>query len=544
MTADTTDHTGPELLDPAQEPPLDRYCDVVMKGGVTDGVVYPWAVMELAQHYRFQSIGGTSVGAVAAALTAASEYSRRYGSVQGFNKVLREVPVALAELQGGGQTKLFSLFHPSRGGERLFRLFVGFFSKKKGWAGIWTIVKELLADYLLRPNLTLPRHRGILLLLIAGTLLLGALCVLYPVTVLPLLLVLLTNLAAIAVLLLGLVGWRMLDDVRRQLGGPGSGLCTGLGPEGGPQGFTEWLHEGIQAASGRDLDKPLTFRDLWDAPGGPDLDLYRDGWIERPQSIALQMMSTNLTHRRACGFPLNDNSERLYFRQEDLEPYFPAEVMRHLCACSPVLKGYPQLGLRELPKGDLPVVVAARLSLSFPVLFKAVPLWAVPKIGQPYRCWFSDGGICANFPIHLFDAVLPRWPTFGITLVERRHASAKVGDVWINSASCVPPELRHPPSKAHPEPASLGSLLGFLVNIISAARLWNDNATARLPGVRERIVNIYLDPNGSKGGLNLTMPSSDLLEMAALGQQAGQALVDRYVTAATGANGRAQPSAH
>jgi predicted acylesterase/phospholipase RssA len=73
MTADTTVHVGPDLLDPAQEPPLDRYCDVVMKGGVTDGVVYPWAVMALAQHYRFQSIGGTSVGAVAAALTAASE---------------------------------------------------------------------------------------------------------------------------------------------------------------------------------------------------------------------------------------------------------------------------------------------------------------------------------------------------------------------------------------------------------------------------------------------------------------------------------------
>ena len=544
MTADTTGHVGPDLLDPAQEPPLDRYCDVVMKGGVTDGVVYPWAVMELAQHYRFQSIGGTSVGAVAAALTAASEYSRRYGSVQGFNKVLREVPVALAELQGGGQTKLFSLFHPSPGGERLFRLFVGFFSKKKGWAGIWTIVKELLADYLLRPNLSLPRHRGILLLLIAGTLLLGALCVLYPVTVLPLLLVLLTNLTAIAVLLLGLVGWRLLDDVRSQLGGPGCGLCTGMGPEGGPQGFTEWLHEGIQAASGRDLKNPLTFRDLWDAPGGPDLDLYRDGWIERPQSIALQMMSTNLTHGRACGLPLNDNSEQLYFRQADLEPYFPAEVMRHLCACSPVLDGYQHLGLRRLPQAELPVLVAARLSLSFPVLFKAVPLWAIPKIGQPYRCWFSDGGICANFPIHLFDAVLPRWPTFGITLVDRQHASAKVGKVWIHEANVVPPELRQPTSQPRPAPPSLGSLFTFLASILGAARRWNDNATARLPGVRERIVNIYLDPSSSKGGLNLTMPPKDLFELAELGQQAGQKLVTRYITAAPGAQGKTVASLH
>ncbi len=544
MTADTTGNVGPDLLDPAQEPPLDRYCDVVMKGGVTDGVVYPWAVMELAQHYRFQSIGGTSVGAVAAALTAASEYSRRYGSVNGFNKVLREVPVALAEIQAGGQTKLFSLFHPSPGGERLFRLFVGFFSKKKGGTGTWAIVKALMTDYLLRPNLRRPRDRGILLLLIGGALLLGALFLHYPATVLPLLLVLLTNVAAISVLLLGLIGWRLFGDVRTHLGGPGCGLCTGMGPKGGPQGFTDWLHEGIQAASGRDLKNPLTFRDLWAAPGGPDLDLYRDGWTERPKSIALQMMSTNLTHGRVCGLPLTDNSEQLYFRQEDLDPYFPAEVMRHLCACRPVSDGYEHLGLRRLPQGELPVLVAARLSLSFPILFKAVPLWAIPTIGQPYRCWFSDGGICANFPIHLFDAVLPRWPTFGITLVDRKHASAKVGDIWIDEAKTVPPELRHPPSKLRPAPPSLGHLVTFLGSILNAARRWNDNATARLPGVRERIVNIYLDPAGSKGGLNLTMPPQDLLKLAELGQQAGRELVNRYLRVAPGPKGQRQPSVY
>jgi predicted acylesterase/phospholipase RssA len=542
MTADATEQDGPALLDPAQQPPLDRYCDVVMKGGVTDGVVYPWAVMALAQHYRFQSIGGTSVGAVAAALTAASEYSRRYGSVSGFNKVLREVPQALAELQSGGQTKLFSLFHPSPGGERLFRLFVGFFSKKKGWAGTWAIVKQLLADYLLRPNQGRRHDRRVSMLLICGALLLVALCLFRPATVLPLFIVLLTNVAAIAVLLLGLIGWRLVSDVRTHLGGPGCGLCTGMGPKSGPDGFTDWLHKGIQGASGRDLDKPLTFRDLWDAPGGPDLDPYRNGRIERPKSIALQMMSTNLTHGRACGLPLNDNSERLYFRQEDLAPFFPLSVMQHLCACSPVLDSYQKLGLRELPKGDLPVLVAARLSLSFPILFKAMPLWAIPATGEPYRCWFSDGGICANFPIHMFDAVLPRWPTFGITLVDRKNASTKGGDTWINAAAGLPPELRYPPSKAHPEPASLRNLLGFLGDIIDAARLWNDKATARLPGVRERIVNIYLDPHGSKGGLNLTMPPRDLLEMAALGQTAGQALVAKYITSAPGTRDETQPS--
>jgi predicted acylesterase/phospholipase RssA len=539
MTADTTGHVGPVLLDPAQQPPLDRYCDVVMKGGVTDGVVYPWAVMELAQHYRFQSIGGTSVGAVAAALTAASEYSRRYGSVKGFNKVLREVPVALAELQGGGQTKLFSLFHPSPGGEPLFQLFVGWFSKEKKRTFMPAVIKRAVAEYAFSPRL----RTGIYTTLLVVLGLEAWQCLVQPANVLSMALSLLTTVGAIAVLLLGLIGWRLLDDVRTHLGGPGCGLCTGMGPKGGPDGFTDWLHKGIQGASERDLDKPLTFRDLWDAPGGPDLDLYRDGWIERPQSIALQMMSTNLTHGRACGLPLNDNSEQLYFLEADLAPYFPAEVMRHLCACSPVLDGYQHLGLRRLPQGDLPVLVAARLSLSFPILFKAVPLWAIPTAGDPYRCWFSDGGICANFPIHLFDAVLPRWPTFGITLVDRQHSSHEC-KVWIDEANTVPPELRHPPSEQRPAPPSLGNLFTFLTSILGAARRWNDNATARLPGVRERIVNIYQDPKSSMGGLNLTMPPEDLLKLAGLGQQAGRKLVKRYIRVAPGPKGQTQPSVH
>jgi hypothetical protein len=89
------------------------------------------------------------------------------------------------------------------------------------------------------------------------------------------------------------------------------------------------------------------------------------------------------------------------------------------------------------------------MSLSFPILLSAVPLyticasalgkdgeltsdaskkiekeretWAdikdsheVPEILQ--KNWFSDGGICSNFPIHFFDDWLPNRPTFGITL--------------------------------------------------------------------------------------------------------------------------------
>jgi len=58
--------------------PEDRYCDLVMKGGITSGVVYPPAIVKLAHRYRFKNIGGTSAGAIAAALTAAAEFRRRH----------------------------------------------------------------------------------------------------------------------------------------------------------------------------------------------------------------------------------------------------------------------------------------------------------------------------------------------------------------------------------------------------------------------------------------------------------------------------------
>lgn len=33
-------------------------CDLVMKGGTTSGVVYPYVITELAKEFRFRNIGG------------------------------------------------------------------------------------------------------------------------------------------------------------------------------------------------------------------------------------------------------------------------------------------------------------------------------------------------------------------------------------------------------------------------------------------------------------------------------------------------------
>jgi Patatin-like phospholipase len=51
----------------------DLECDIVMKGGITSGVIYPLAVCELAKTYRLHSLGGASAGAIAAAAAAAAE---------------------------------------------------------------------------------------------------------------------------------------------------------------------------------------------------------------------------------------------------------------------------------------------------------------------------------------------------------------------------------------------------------------------------------------------------------------------------------------
>src|SRR5215207_62602 len=88
-------------------PPSDfahpsKECDIIMKGGITSGVVYPRAVTELARTYRLRNVGGTSAGAIAAALAAAAEHGRGSG---GFQK-LAEIPDFLA-------ANLTALFQPA-----------------------------------------------------------------------------------------------------------------------------------------------------------------------------------------------------------------------------------------------------------------------------------------------------------------------------------------------------------------------------------------------------------------------------------------------
>src|SRR2546422_9326215 len=95
-------------------PRPQRLCDLVMKGGITSGVVYPLAACELAKAFRFKNIGGTSAGALAAAATAAAELGRE-SAKRGF-RLLQDLPKFLGDKRAGAPNpKLFAFFRQHRG---------------------------------------------------------------------------------------------------------------------------------------------------------------------------------------------------------------------------------------------------------------------------------------------------------------------------------------------------------------------------------------------------------------------------------------------
>src|SRR6187549_4202465 len=99
-----------------------KFCDIVMKGGITSGVVYPRAVTELARSFALKSVGGTSAGAIAAAAAAAAESARvRNPNATAYDEVAG-LPEILSRKNRSGHTNLFTFFQPQAGTCRLFRV--------------------------------------------------------------------------------------------------------------------------------------------------------------------------------------------------------------------------------------------------------------------------------------------------------------------------------------------------------------------------------------------------------------------------------------
>jgi predicted acylesterase/phospholipase RssA len=506
---------GPETYD-YSNPTLT--CDVVMKGGITSGVVYPHALCELARRYRFVNVGGTSAGAIAAAAAAAAEHGRDSG---GFAK-LAALPAWI-----GGDENLFHLFQPQPETTPFFRLFTAGLGRTGGGKWLRVAAAALRSFALTAVAGVAP---GIALAVLAAWTGSGALRVCAIV-------------AGVLLAVLGLVlafGLRLGIGLPRALGRNLFGLCSGNSPaDATPPALTPWLADLIDELADKDGRAPLTFGDL------------------RAKDIRLQVMTTNVTHRRPHRMPWDHH--QLLFDPTEMRRLFPERVVSWMEAHPPALdEGHEGqrrsrvlaalAPLRPLPDpDDLPVVVAARMSLSFPLLISAVPLHALDLTRIQTRealagveagetpahpleaevCWFSDGGITSNFPVHFFDTPLPVRPTFAIDLdgfhPDYGRSADETKNVYLPSSNVG--GLLDTWHRLDPEPG-LASLTGFVSGIVRTMQNHVDSALTHEPGYRDRIVHVHTAPD--EGGMNLTMPAHVIEALTLRGQAAGRELVERF----------------
>jgi hypothetical protein len=288
------------------------------------------------------------------------------------------------------------------------------------------------------------------------------------------------------------------------------GLCTGLSGKGFTQpALTPWLADLLdEIADKNDPEKPLTFGDL------------------SQKKIDLVLLTTNLTHGAPYQLPFD--TRIFYYSPDEFREFFPERIVDWMERNAPEPTDKEQendwdrlLPLRPLPEpANLPVIVAVRMSLSFPILLSAIPLWAIDYRSDPDSIrynWFSDGGICSNFPLHFFDSPIPTRPTFGINLrpterLEKEECdNVAIGDV---RSGIIPRWTR------------FAGVLGFLNAIFDTMQNWTDNALLRVPGYRDRVAHI--NHASYEGGLNLDMPKKVIEAMVERGRCAGGKLVQEF----------------
>ena len=487
----------------AREPAFDapsRQCDVVMKGGITSGIACPLVVLELAHTYRFRSIGGTSAGAIAAAVTAAAEYGRERG---GFEKLK-----ALNEWLAEG-THQRDLFQPTRATRPLLTLLfalerrgrqepvgsgaAGIVTRFWSWLPGWVRVAFVVIPGALRDALPLRFWIATVLGAIVG----GALDVLlarglvdpgHPLARTVVALVLPVMFIGSYVASVGAcVGrlWRLVSvDVPEQ----GFGICTGLTSAASSEtpALTDWLHQRIQDLAGLPVTGPPLTVGM--------LSTKRVAGSDR--GIELRMIATSLSLRQSFVLPIED--QHFLFREDDMRRLFPGSVVDHLVATArrtDAARAVPT-GHLALPRPeDMPLLVLARMSMSFPILLSAVPLYVVKTGGskreehepkrasapaatpdsdrsKTQRVWFSDGGLTSQVPAELS----------------------------LRSGAVFAPAIQGRTDRAISEIASLPE---FLAAIWRTTQNSHDNMLVALPGNGESIVQI--GPASEEHGLDLAI---------------------------------------
>lgn len=547
------------LDDPASYANPDRECDLVMKGGITSGVVYPGAACRLATSHRFRKVGGASAGAIAAGMTAAAEYARTHPSPTADPG--RTSYPALAAIPAEMGQRLAGLFQPAPALRRPYEVLTAFIEPglSRGQA-----VRRAL-------GVVVAGAPAVFWGVVLGAVALGALATwaVAPAGALAWATVVVAWVVWLALAVaagLALAAWQLGRRTIAALPEHGFGLCTGLShtPEARGTALTEWLADTLDQVAGLDADAgPLTFGHLYGPEATDAFRRLRLGSADAPDNPAvlrafdpeldLQMMTTCLTLRRPYVFPFR--TRIFHWCPDCWAAYFPPRIVAALVAASAEARDRTQrvdgvpvplslacvhhagTRVRTLPSApDLPVVIGVRLSLSFPVLISAIPFQAI-DFSRPeghwhlVEVWFSDGGITSNFPIHFFDTLLPRRPTFGITL-EHRDPLRPERNVWRPDANGRGLLRRLEP---------LTSVGGFVRSIANTMQAWVDDSVRSAPGFRDRIVEVRTGEG--EGGMNLHMAAPVITSLSDRGDEAAREFDDfdfdnhrwiRYRTAMAG----------
>jgi hypothetical protein len=458
-----------------------------MKGGITSGVVYPGAVIALAKRFRFAALGGTSAGAIAAGVCAAGEYGRIHGKGNGLAQ-LREVSKELGE--PGVLTGLFqatddakplmdlALLPADHPGDSHWRR-----TARLGVAALRRVPVVWVAGLVVAAAfvaLVVGAFQGIspalavVVTVLAGVPFLGLLTM------------------AMAAAAFGLLGRRAVGSLRQSH----YGMCPGTHQPGyaeEQEALTPWLHRQVQAAAGPDADDPAQVLTVADLQGDDEVT-----------AIGFETMTTDLSRARPLRCPAD--LAAYSFKESELRALFPAPVVQRMVEDAPKDPARSDEYLR-INAERLPVLVAIRLSLSFPGLLSAVPLYQ--EIGGRYRrSLFSDGGIASNFPVHFFDAWFPRRPTFGIDLGPEPEEGAR-------------PVVMHGQDGLGGY-REVDRLAAFGGQIKDTMQNWRDNLQTELQGYRERVCEVRFKEG--EGGLNLKMAPPKVQALMERGFDAGQEL--------------------
>lgn len=531
-------------------------CDIVLEGGVTSALIYTGLIARLSRHYRLKRLGGTSSGAVAAAAGAIAQRARIEGLKKNFMgqqlavdpdaafKALRDFPRKLAKTDARGRTVLFRLFQAQQSTCRGYRIVAAFLQHGgpgRRFAGAGYVVAATIRNFPLAAALgALP---GIWFVAVALHSMWQR-CVVDP-----------ANGVSVVLGLLLAVGLGLLVAVLRALWhtlhgmlGNHYGLCNGMtGVDGGDDTpLTLQLHQFFNGLLGRNgpLDKPVVFAELWGA------DALNGGERE----IDLQVITTAVNLRRPFRLPNDPGVDPLsafFYDRKEWKELFPTAVMVWLEAHRRLADGPPVTNehgveLWALPPPSLwPVLVAVRLSLSFPGLLSAVPMYTLEgrsdvKPGArarartqrahvseetrfvAHKVYFSDGGITSNCPVQLFDAPLPRHPTFGVKLDTPESGEGGRHRIFLpGDEAQAPPRVQPFDTRC-----ALSAAWDFVAGIAGTSLDWRDRLQRELPGYRERVVIVGLRPE--EGGLNLAMTPKTIGRVAALGSRAALRLQQAF----------------